>query len=147
MHVRKIQSIFVWFVIVSELSHVFCCVLPSIFTIVSIIMTMGFISAMPVWMSNVHDVIHEWEIPVITVSGVILLISWALHFISKRIDCHDTGCMHEPCEPKKSKNLIVLKIATVLFVINISIYSAIHLSYQHSSQAHKQHGHEYNHDH
>lgn len=153
MQVKRLQSVFSWFVILSECSHVFCCVLPSIFTMLTILMTMGVMSTMPGWMSDVHDVMHSWEIPIITASGVVLVISWILHFISKRIDCHDTGCVHEPCEPKKDKNVFILKIATVLFVANISIYSIVHIPYQHvHSEHHSEAGslgevHEHHHEH
>jgi hypothetical protein len=97
----------------------------------SVLMTMGLMSAMPSWMNDVHEVMHGWEMPIITMSGVVLALSWGLHLISKRMDCHDTGCVHEPCEPKKNKNATILKIATALFVINISVYSFVHMGYQH----------------
>jgi len=135
MQVNRLQGVFSWFVVLSELSHVFCCVLPSVFTMLTMLMTMGVMSAMPSWMNDVHNVMHGWEIPIITASGVVLALSWGVHLISKRIDCHDTGCVHEPCEPKKDKNALILRIATVLFVINISVYSFVHRGYQHHHEA------------
>jgi len=139
MQVKRLQGFLSWFVVLSELSHVFCCVLPSVFTMLTVLVTMGVMGAMPGWMNDVHDVMHGWEVPIIAMSGVVLVLSWGLHLISKRIDCHDTGCVHEPCEPKKDKNALILKIATVLFVTNISVYSIVHRPYHH---AHAEHHHE-----
>ena len=124
---KRIQDIFSWAVVLSEVSHVFCCVLPSIFSVLTVLVGMGLIGVMPIWMENAHEVMHGWEIPLIIMSGVVLALGWTLHFISKKIDCHDTGCGHEPCEPKKKNTARILKIATCLFVINIVIYLVVHM--------------------
>ncbi len=129
MQAKRLQGIFSWFVVISELSHVFCCVLPSVFTTLTMLVTIGVMTTLPDWMNSAHDVMHGWEVPIIVMSGVVLTLSWVLHLISKRIDCHETGCVHEPCEPKKDRNALILKIATVLFVINISVYSIVHINY------------------
>ncbi len=123
---KRIQKLFSWVVVLSELSHVFCCVLPSIFSVVTVLASIGLVGVMPIWMEGMHEVMHHWEIPLISMSGVILIIGWGLHFVSKRIDCHNTGCGHEPCEPKKKNTARILKIATVLFLVNIAIYFSIH---------------------
>ncbi len=139
MQVNRLQGMCSWFVVLSELSHVFCCVLPSVFSMLTILITMGVMGSMPGWINDVHDVMHGWEVPIIAASGIVLVLSWGLHLVSKRINCHDTGCVHEPCEPKKDKNAFILKIATVLFVANVSIYSFVHRGYQ---PDHSQHHHE-----
>lgn len=127
MQVKRLQGVFSWLVVLSELSHVFCCVLPSIFSLLTVMIGMGIFSTMPSWMDGVHSTLHDWELPVIAFSGVALILGWGAHMLSKRLDCHGTGCMHEPCEPKKDKNASILQIATFLFVVNVSIYSFIHL--------------------
>ncbi len=124
--IKRASGIFSWAVVLSELSHVFCCVLPSVFSILTILVGMGLIGAMPVWMEGLHELMHGWELPLIIMSGSVLVLGWALHFISKSMDCHDTGCEHEPCEPKKKNTALVLKVATLLFVVNIAIYLSIH---------------------
>ena len=124
--IKRVQGVFSWVVVLSEVSHVFCCVLPSIFSVLTIFVGMGVIGVMPVWMESTHHVMHDWEIPLIGMSVFILVLGWGLHFISKRIDCHDTGCGHEPCGTKKNKTAKTLKIATFLFVINVVIYSSVH---------------------
>lgn len=124
--IKRVQGIFSWVVVLSEVSHVFCCVLPSIFSVLTIFVGMGVIGVMPVWMESTHHVMHDWEIPLIGMSAFILCLGWVLHFISKRIDCHDTGCGHGPCGTKKNKTARTLKIATFLFVINVIIYLSVH---------------------
>jgi len=113
--------------VLSELSHVFCCFLPSVFSIMTVLVGMGALGAMPLWFDGLHDVMHVWEVPIIGFSALILVLGWSLHFVSKRMDCHSTGCGHEPCAPKKKSTTHILKIATFLFVINVSIYGVVHM--------------------
>lgn len=126
MEIRKAQGMFSWVVIASEVSHVFCCVLPSIFSIVTILVGMGVLGAMPLWMDGFHEMMHNYEIPLMVMSGTVVALGWALHFIAKKLDCRDTGCSHGGCSSKKRKSLRILKIATVLFVANILIYASLH---------------------
>jgi hypothetical protein len=126
MEMRKTQGFFNWVLIVSETSHIFCCVLPSIFSIISVMIGMGLVGAMPIWMENVHEAMHVWEIPLMVMSGVVVLIGWGLYRLSTRMDCHETGCTHGPCEPKKKNTAVILKIATFLFVVNVMIYVVFH---------------------
>jgi len=135
MQIKKMQRVTSWFVVLSEVSHVFCCVIPSIFSILTILAGMGAMSALPLWMVGAHDAIHGWELTIIITSGVILAFGWLLQIISKRIDCHDTGCVHEPCGKKKKSTTTILKIATALFIINITIYVTVHMHQQRHEQA------------
>jgi hypothetical protein len=57
---------------------------------------------------------------------LILALGWMVDVISRRVDCHDTGCGHGPCRPKKKRAHVVLQIATVLFAVNIAIYFGLH---------------------
>ncbi len=124
--IKRAQGMFSWVVVLSEISHIFCCVLPSVFSVLTVLVGLGLIGALPVWMESLHHVMHDWEIPLIAMSGFVLVIGWSLHFISKKIDCHDTGCGHEPCGKKKDKTARILQIATLLFVINVSIFLSLH---------------------
>jgi hypothetical protein len=126
MEIRKAQGMFSWLVIASEVSHVFCCVLPSLFSVLTILIGMGVLGAMPLWMDGFHDIMHNYEIPLMAMSGTVVLLGWALHFVAKRIDCRDTGCSHGGCSSSKRKSLRILKIATVLFVVNVAIYATLH---------------------
>ena len=113
----------------AETSHVFCCVLPVVFSVLSLMSGVGLISTMPTGLVWFHDVMHDYEVPMIIVSGVILLLGWALSWYAERIDCHDTphgGCHHEPCAPKKKRAHKVLIVASVLFTLNVLVYFGFH---------------------
>ena len=98
--------------------HIFCCGIPLFTTIIGLTTSLGFISngflEAPVFL-----LFEELEIKILIISGLILLIAWILKFKAKDLDC----C---PVEAKKfcnfnSKiNQIFLKIASILYVINIS---------------------------
>ncbi len=124
----KRQKIIFWTVLFSEAGHVFCCVLPSIFSMFAILVGTGVVSAMPASWVLFHDVMHKYEIPMIAFSAVILAAGWGLYFYSKRIDCHDTGCTHGPCDKKKIKTSTLLSFATLLFAVNITIYLISHVA-------------------
>lgn len=126
MQTKKVQGVFSWVVILSECSHVFCCVLPTMFSVLTLLVGMGMMGGLPIWMQNAHEVLHAWEIPMIAFSGMVLLVGWGLQILSKRMDCHDTGCGHGACAPKKDRSELVLKIATILFLVNITVYGVFH---------------------
>lgn len=123
---QKLQNTLFWTIVASETSHVFCCVLPTVVSLASLLSGLGLVSALPAGVLSFHDFMHRWEIPLIIFSGVVLALGWALHIISVRIDCHDSGCGHEPCAPKKRRTTGILKIATALFAVNTSVYFAFH---------------------
>lgn len=123
---ERIQKAIFWAVVASEFSHIFCCVLPTVVSLLSLLAGLGLFSVMPSGLVTLHDLIHDWEIPMIITSGFILALGWGLHMISVKIDCHNTGCVHEPCTPKKSRSSKLLIIATVLFTVNVSVYTLVH---------------------
>lgn len=124
---ERLQKALFWTVIASETSHVFCCVLPTLISIVNLLAGMGLVSVLPADILNLHELMHDYERPVIIVSGVLLALGWFIQTLSLRIDCHDTGCVHEPCTPAKRKASLILKIATALFVFNTAVYLFIHV--------------------
>lgn len=136
MQVRKVQGVFSWVVIASEISHVFCCVLPTIFSVLTFLVGMGVIGFMPFGLQHFHDLMHGYEIPLMMMSGAVVLIGWGLHILAERIDCHDTGCGHGKCSPKKKRAVVILKIATALFLINVAIYLGVHVAAQGYIEAH-----------
>jgi hypothetical protein len=120
------QKTIVWAVLLSEASHIFCCVLPTLFSLMSLMAGAGVISVMPGFIVHMHDFMHDYEVPMIIVSALILALGWGLYFYSKKVDCHDTGCGHGPCKPKKDKVRLLLIAATVLFLVNVSVYMLFH---------------------
>lgn len=118
-------------VLLSEFSHVFCCIIPTVFTVLSFAANLGMITTMPGILLDIHEHIHEYEVTIIVVSGLMLLIGWLAHLHSRKVDCHDDGCCHPPCTPQKNMNAKILIVATILFVMNISIYAFVHKNVLH----------------
>ena len=120
---ERIQSAIFWAIVASETSHVFCCVLPTIVSLASILTGLGLVSALPAGFETLHDFMHEYEALMVIFSGVVLAAGWGLYRLSLRLDCAHTGCHHEPCRPKKRSASLMLKIATVLFAVNLAVFS------------------------
>jgi len=131
MKIERVQKTLNWAIIISETSHIFCCILPTLFSVLSLIVGMGLITAMPVGIEVMHEALHDWEIPMILASGLVLVAGWIIYYIAKRLDCHDTGCVHEPCGPKKKKSGLVLKFATALFFFNVTVFLVFHHGMEH----------------
>lgn len=115
-----------WAILASETSHVFCCVLPTLAGVFSLLSGLGVVGVLPAGIMEFHDLMHRWEIPMIVASGAVLVLGWTLYALSLRFDCHDTGCVHGACAPKKNRTAKILKIATALFVVNTTIYLVFH---------------------
>lgn len=69
----------------------------------------------------------EWfeavENYVLIFSGILLLITYAADRFSKKINCLENDfCQHEPCDNKKNFSTRVLKITTILFLINLMVF-------------------------
>ena len=97
-----------------------------VFSVLSLVTGLGLISTMPAELEFLHHIVHDYEIPMILTSGLIVLVGWMLHYIAYRMDCRATGCAHEPCGPKKKRSGKVLVIATGLFIINVGVYFFLH---------------------
>ena len=148
--IQKLQKYVNSAIILSEASHIFCCVLPTVFSIVSLLAGLGMISAMPYWLQGVHDVMHKWEVPMIGVAGVVIALGWLLNWMTLKLDAHSEHCHHGGCTPKKQKSAnMILKVATVLFLVNIAIYFGFHrnldmraaIGAAHEEAAHEHHDH------
>lgn len=123
---KTLQKPMIWAVVLSEISHVFCCVFPTLFSLLGLLSGVGIAIALPGSMVRLHDFLHDWEIPMIALSGVILAFGWAVTIYSDKLDCHSTGCGHHACAPRKSRAHVVLKVATILFLANLIIYMGVH---------------------
>lgn len=141
---QRFKTAIFWTILVSETGHIFCCALPAIVSVLSILSGLGLMGALPAGMLAFHDFMHEWEIPVIIASAVLLVLGWGLHALSLRIDCHNTGCRHGACAPKKISTSKLLWIATALFAANITIYAVFHYEPTAIEITHQHHDH---HDH
>lgn len=116
----------VWAVILSEASHVFCCVLPTLFSLLSLLSGLGLIVTMPTGLVHIHELLHHYELHMILFSAIVLIFGWWFYFYSKKHDCHQTGCDHRSCIPQKKRARKILIAASILFAINVSVYFGIH---------------------
>lgn len=123
---EKLRRHFGLAVLVSELGHVFCCVLPTIFTALSFAANIGLIAVAPSWMMELHEEIHHYEVPIIVFSAIILFMGWGAYILGNKLDCQHGGCGHAPCDPHKARNRLILSIATGLFILNLAVYGVIH---------------------
>lgn len=124
---QRVQKALSWVIVLSECSHVFCCVLPTAISIMGLLAGVGLVSVLPAAILEFHGTMHRWELPMIALSGIVLALGWLAHVVSVRIDCHSTGCSHGPCQPAKMKASAVLRIASGLFVFNTIIYVIFHM--------------------
>lgn len=145
---ERIQKGIFWAVIASEASHVFCCVLPTVFSTLSLLAGVGMISAIPAPLAGLHELLHEWEVPIILVSGAILALGWVLHRYSLKLDAKQACCAHGECTPSKRRSSNVLKIATALFIINVTVFAVFHrgLGIYMPNETHHEHDHEHGHE-
>ncbi len=126
---EKLNKGIFYSVIASESIHIFCCVLPTVFSVLNLLAGFGIIATMPTFMDNAHHMVHAYEIPMIILSALILISGWGLYFYSKRISCRTDGaCSHAPCAPKKDRTKLFMILATFLFFVNISVYFVFHRS-------------------
>ena len=129
---QKIQKAMFWTIVVSESTHVFCCVLPTLVSVISLVMGVGALSFLPGFVLEIHEALHAYEVSVIVFSGVTLAIGWGLHFYSRHLDCatESSCCAHEPCAPKKDKTFLIMVAATALLAFNIVIYFTFHYGHK-----------------
>lgn len=112
------------FLLATLSTHVFCCVLPTLVSFASLISGLGFLTLSPA-VEKIHEHLHQFELPVLVFSFVMLCLGWAIDIYVRRLHvdcCHHTGCAHELCTPKKNRAHLVLIIATLLFIINLAVY-------------------------
>lgn len=150
---ERIQKGLFWAVVLSETSHVFCCVLPTVFSALSLLAGIGMISAMPTPLAEIHEALHEWELPIIGVSGLILAFGWGLHRYSLTLDSSQSCCAHGECAPSKRRSSKILKIATALFILNVAVFAVFHRGLgffspqQTVEDSGRSHDHDHDHDH
>ncbi len=128
---RRHKDKILWAVIVSETSHVFCCVLPTIFSVLSLLSGFGVIAALPAEWTWFHSVMHHYEVPMIVFSAVVLGIGWWLFEVAEKAEakaehCHSEACHHGPAAPKKGMTKKILIAATALFLVNVTVYFTLH---------------------
>lgn len=128
---EKHQKTVLTAILLSEASHIFCCVLPTIFSILSLMGSFGLMVAMPGWMVSVHEFMHGYEVPMIALSAFVVALGWGLHYYAhhlNKMQMHDhTCCEHDHGAPASGKTTHkILIAATILLVLNVLIYFVFH---------------------
>lgn len=108
-----------WVTLASVLGHVFCCGLPLAVSLIGLLAGVGTLSVMVPGLETLHAGLHHYEWPLIVFSAVMVALGWVFHFLGRKVDCHDSGCHHPPCEPSKDRTSMLLVLATVIFIANI----------------------------
>lgn len=119
---------FGWAVLLSELSHVFCCVLPTLFTLFSFAANVGLVGEAPGFLMRLHEQMHHYEIPLIVFSGGMVAIGWAVFLLGRNFILEGEGqnCSETACRKQKCHNYNILVLATLLFVLNVGIFAFVH---------------------
>ncbi len=118
----KLQRTATFFSLVAELSHIFCCGIPMLVAVLSTIMQIGLGGSF----LFLHDLLHNYEIPIFIGSGLMLLLGLGLHYLSFYLDCRSTGCEHADCTPKKFRVGRVFIFAATLFAVNLTFFLLAH---------------------
>ncbi len=123
---QRLHTALHWAVVVSAASHVFCCILPTVISLFSIMAGFGILSALMPAFEHMHDVLHAYETQILVFSGAMLALGWTAQAWSWRVDCHDTGCHHGSCSPKKRRASRMLWVASGLFIFNMLTILFVH---------------------
>lgn len=120
MH-STIQKITSTFLMLTAFGHFFCCVLPLVATFTSLAATAGLVA--------INSPMIQWfeshEVQIFIIAGLMILVSGIIQFVSEKIDCHDTGCVHEPCAPKKNWSHKLFVASTILYSVNLVVFLSL----------------------
>ncbi len=117
---------FGWAVLVSELGHVFCCVLPTLFTILSFAANIGLIRESPEFLVYLHEKMHHYEVPIIIFSGAMVGMGWGVFLLAKKFATKGESCPNAVCRKEQCHNRNILIIASLLFFLNMLIFVFVH---------------------
>lgn len=108
---------------VTALGHVFCCGLPLMLSILGI-----FSAATSYSLETITGItaVDEYEDFALYFATGIIVFSGLLQWVSARLDCHNTGCVHGSCSPAKrrSRRLFILSIA--LYAMSMFMHFMAH---------------------
>lgn len=100
---------------IAALSHIFCCVLPLIVSVLSL----STVAGGALGLSALHEHMHDYELPILIFAGIMLSVSAISLLIARRLDCaSDACCSHAPCAPRKNISYKIFWVALILFGIN-----------------------------
>lgn len=111
-----LKTITTFFIIMGSLMHIFCCGLPLLLSITSLATAIG-ISSLGIFEIGWFEPIENY---ILIIMGIMLAMTYIINRYSKKLDCTESGfCAHPPCEEKKDISGYLLRIAIVLYLVNI----------------------------
>jgi hypothetical protein len=118
----QVKAIARFLSLASLISHFFCCFLPGVISLVTLVTLSG---AAVITMEDfgIPEYVHE---KMIYISFVVLVISGLANYASYRIDCRETGCVHGACAPKKSIYFKLYGYSVAFFILNAVIHFTLH---------------------
>lgn len=131
---EKLRRHIVWLVIASEMSHLFCCILPTLAAVLSLAVGVGLL---PAGFTKLHDVIHGYEIPIIIFSATLLLLGWWAYWLATKTDCHALGHDEHACHKTTDRSKVYLLMGTVLFFVNLVVYFSLHQNLNNHDDEHQ----------
>ena len=132
---EKIQKGLFTAIIAGESIHILCCFLPSLISIVNLLTSAGIALTLPGFIDAIHHTIHDYEVPMIITSAVLLIAGWGVYVYASRLNCatQNSTCCHGPCTPRKTLSKRIMVVATILFMFNVTIYTTFHYSEENKS--------------
>jgi len=125
-NMQKLQTTIFYSILASELGHVFCCVIPTVLSILTLAASYGMVVTIPGFALSYHNYIHTWEHLIIAISAALLVLGWSLFALNARLQIKHDCCSQTTCNKTRHKSKIIMIIATVLFLVNVSAYFLLH---------------------
>jgi len=112
---QKSQKFAFYVILASLLSHIFCCGLPFLASLLSI--GGSFFAGLS--NAGIFEFFESYEVPILIFSASTLVLTGVFLIVSQKINCNEDVCEHKPCSTRKSSNLKLYLVAVGLFIINI----------------------------
>jgi len=130
--------------LVSLISHFFCCFLPGMISLFTLITLTG-TAVVTMEDFGIPEAVHE---KMIYISALVLLISGIANYTSWKMDCSKV-CAHGDCAPKKSQYFRFYGYSVAFFILNAIIHFGTHTEHTHAehypANSFKQHSEEHQH--
>lgn len=102
-------------------AHIFCCGVPTIAALLSLISTAGMTGVLAI--EHLTDLTETWHQAAFYFSTAMVLLAVTSYVIARRRDCVAEGhCAHEPCAPKKTTGWKRLALSLVLYAANVGVF-------------------------
>ncbi|MBN8521672.1 MAG: hypothetical protein J0L77_07245 [Alphaproteobacteria bacterium] len=105
----------------SQYLCIFCCVVPAVAGLAGLLTLVGFDGESGHFLSRISGIFHPWRIEIMSISFVLLTLSWGLWFYARKAQTSACGC-----QTKGGKKPFFLIAASAILVFNLLGYQWIH---------------------